>query len=119
VQLLATGHEHLFEHWVERYRDSTGTRRRLDQLVTGGGGAPIYPYLGEPDLGAYRAAAGTDSVRVEHLVRPGPDRGDNPYHYVTVTVDGDRMWLEVESVDWGVGFAPYRSNRATLRDTVP
>jgi hypothetical protein len=29
------------------------------------------------------------------------------------------MWLEVESVDWGVGFAPYRSNRATLRDTVP
>jgi hypothetical protein len=29
------------------------------------------------------------------------------------------MWLEVESVDWGVGFAPYRSNRAVLRDSVP
>lgn len=118
VRLLITGHEHLYEHWVERYRDSAGVRHRMDQLVTGGGGAPIYQYLGEPDLRAYRAAA-ADSVRVEHLVRPGPDRGDNPYHYVVVTVDGDRMWLDVESVDWGVGFAPYRSNRAVLRDSVP
>jgi hypothetical protein len=119
VRLLATGHEHLFEHFVERYRDSTGTVRRIDQLVSGGGGAPIYAYLGEPDLRAYRAASGRDSVRVEHLVRPGPERGDNPYHFVIVSVDGDRMWLEVESVDWGVGFAPYRSNRAVLGDTIP
>ena len=119
VRLLVTGHEHLFEHWVERYRDTSGVTRRMDQLVTGGGGAPLYPYLGEPDLRGYRIAAGADSVRIEHLVRPGPDRGDNPYHYVIVSVDGDRVWLDVESVDWGVGFAPYRTNRTVLRDSVP
>jgi hypothetical protein len=119
VQLLVTGHEHLYEHWVERYRDAQGVRRRMDQLVTGGGGAPIYPYRGEPDLRAYVAASGADSARVDHVVRPGMERGDNPYHFVIVHVDGGRMSLEVLSVDWGTGFAPYRSNRATLRDSVP
>ncbi len=119
VKLLVTGHEHLYEHWVERYRDASGAPRRMDQLVTGGGGAPLYPYMGEPDLRAYRAATGADSARVQHLVRPGMSRGDNPYHYVIVHVDGDRLSLEVLSVDWGQGFAPYSSNRAVLRDTVP
>jgi hypothetical protein len=119
VQLLVTGHEHLFEHWVERYRDAQGVRRRMDQLVTGGGGAPLYGYRGEPDLRAYVAASGAASARVEHLVRPGPEPGDNPYHFVIVNVDGSRISLEVQSVDWGSGFSPYRSNKAVLRDTLP
>ena len=119
VRLIATGHEHLFEHFVERYRDARGTRQRMDQIVSGGGGAPLYQYLGEPDLRAYIAASGADSARVEHVVRPGPNRGDNPFHFVIVHVDGDRLWLEVQSVDWGTGYAPYRSNRAILRDTTP
>lgn len=119
VQLLVTGHEHLYEHWVERYRDAQGVRRRMDQLVTGGGGAPLYAYRGEPDLRAYVAASGADSARVDHLVRPGMERGDNPYHFVVVHVDGDRISLELQAVDWGTGFAPYRSNRAVLRDSVP
>lgn len=119
VQLLVTGHEHLYEHWVERYRDAQGIRRRMDQLVTGGGGAPLYAYRGEPDLRAYLAASGADSARVDHLVRPGMERGDNPYHFVVVHVDGNRISLELQSVDWGTGFAPYRSNRAVLRDSLP
>jgi 3',5'-cyclic AMP phosphodiesterase CpdA len=119
VQLLVTGHEHLYEHWVERYRDAHGAWRRMDQLVTGGGGAPLYPYRGEPDLRAYLTASGADSARVEHLVKPGMEPGDNPYHFVVVNVDGARMTLEVLSVDWGTGFAPYRSNKAALRDSLP
>jgi len=119
VRLLATGHEHLFEHWVERYRDARGTWRRMDELVSGGGGAPLYTYRGEPDLTAYLAAGAADSVRVQHLVRPSTSAGENPYHFVIVHVDGDRLWLDVQSVDWGTGFAPYRSNRAVLRDTIP
>lgn len=119
VRLLLTGHEHLYEHWVERYRDATGVTRRIDQLVTGGGGAPIYQYRGEPDLRAYVAASGADSARVSHLVRPGPERGDNPYHFVIVHVNGEQLSVELQSVDWGSGYAPYRSNRAVLRDSVP
>jgi hypothetical protein len=31
-------------------------------------------------------------------------------------VDGDRLDLEVLSVDWGAGFQPYRSNKTQLQD---
>ena len=123
VNLLVTGHEHFYEHWVERYRDSTGVTRRMDQLVTGGGGAPLYAYHGNPDLRTYIAESGADSSRMEQLARPGRGARDNPYHFVVVHVDGDQMWLEVHGVDWGRGFAPYRTpsrgNRVSLTDGIP
>jgi len=117
VDMLFAGHEHLFEHWVEHWVDSTGKWRRMDQVVTGGGGAPIYTYQGEPDLRQYRLAGRSDSLRVVHYVRPGVDVSDNPPHYVVVHVDGERVWQEVVGVDWGRSFAPYRSNRSPLVDT--
>jgi hypothetical protein len=116
VRMTFSGHEHLFEHWVERYEDSAGRKYRLDHVVTGGGGAPLYPYTGEPDLREYLRSSAAEKVAVEHLVKPGPDRGDNPYHYVVAQVDGDRIKLEVIGVDWGSGFQPYRSRRADLWD---
>ena len=116
VGLLFTGHEHFFEHWVERYRDARGRTRRIDQIVSGGGGAPIYTFRGEPDLRAYVAAAPADSIRLTKLARPGMDAGDNPYHYLLVHVDGARTWLEVIGVDWGRDFQPYRSARSSLTD---
>ncbi len=116
VDMVFTGHDHVFEHWIERYKDGTGQWRRIDQIVSGGGGAPLYPYQGEPDLRAYVDEAAPDSVRVTHLVRPGPKRGDNPYHYVVVHVDGPDVWLDVVGVDWGWKFRPYRSARTSLSD---
>jgi hypothetical protein len=112
VRLLLTGHEHLFEHWVERYTDASGPHR-MDEIVSGGGGAPLYTYTGEPDLSAYSKAA---NVTVEHLARPSSEPGANPFHYVVVHVDGDNLSLEVIPVDWGKGFAPYRSNGTSLND---
>lgn len=119
VNLLVTGHEHFFEHWVERYRDSTGRAKRIDQLVTGGGGAPLYGYLGEPDLRSYVAASGADSSRLQHLVKPGVEPGDNAYHYIIVHVDGPRTWLEIVGIDWGRAYQPYRSARTTMADGPP
>ncbi len=118
VQMLFTGHEHFFEHWVERYIDASGQPRKIDQIVSGGGGAPLYTYQGEPDLRAYVRAAGADSVRLSHLVRPGVSAGENAYHYIVVHVDGPRVSMEVIGVDWGANFAPYRSNRSVLGDTI-
>jgi hypothetical protein len=116
VRLLLTGHEHLFEHWVERYRDASGTHR-IDEIVSGGGGAPLYGYMGEPDVRDYLAAGRADSVTLEHLVRPAVDPGGNPFHFVVVHVDGPRITVEVVAADWGRGFAPYRSRGATLTDS--
>src|SRR5579862_6145002 len=115
VRLLLTGHEHLFEHWVERYVDETGPHR-IDEIVSGGGGAPLYAYTGEPDLRDYVKAGGAAKVAMTHLARPSQDAGGNPFHYVVIHVDGERISLEVVPVDWGRGFAPYRSNKAVLVD---
>lgn len=111
VRLLLAGHEHLFEHWVERYRDASG-EHRLDEVVSGGGGAPLYGYAGEPNVRAYLAANAASNVRLEHLVKPSVDPGGNPHHYVIVHVDGAKIDIEVVGVYWGAGFQPYRS--ATL-----
>jgi 3',5'-cyclic AMP phosphodiesterase CpdA len=116
VALTLSGHEHLFEHWVERYDDPAGRRRRIDHVVTGGGGAPIYSYVGMPDLAEYLKANAAEKVALEQLARPGLAAGDNPYHFVIVQVDGDDLRLEVVGVDWGRGFQPYKSRNAVLKD---
>ncbi len=115
VKLLFAGHDHLFEHWVESYVDSTG-RHRMDLVVTGGGGAPLYIYQGEPDLTQYLQSNEASKVQLDHLVKPGPEPGDNPFHFIIVRVDGDWMDMEVIGVDWGSGYQPYRSNKVELRD---
>jgi hypothetical protein len=93
-----------------------GTTYRRDDVVTGGGGAPIYTYKGEPDLRDYLAASAAQKVRVEHLAKPGPAIEDNPHHFIVVRVDGDR--LSIEAV--GIGpteFKPYKGKtRVTLND---
>ena len=102
VAMLVAGHDHLYDHFVERYADN-GVSYRIDTLVTGGGGAPIYPYVGEPDLRAYSAASAAQGVRVDHLVKPGTTPEENPHHFVVVQVDGDRLSVEVV----GIGPTPY------------
>jgi hypothetical protein len=118
VRLLLTGHEHLFEHWVERYTDASGPHR-IDEIVSGGGGAPLYGYVGRPEVREYLAAGATQKVSLQQLARPAEEPGANPFHYVVVHVDGTRIDVEVVAVDWGRGFAPYRSNRAALSDAAP
>ena len=113
VKLLITGHEHLFEHWIERYSDESGLHR-IDEIVSGGGGAPIYSYSSEPDLTAYVDSAANAHVTVEHLVRPAPDSTGNPHHFVVVHVDGEQMTVEVVGVDGGVGFSPYIGGRLVI-----
>ncbi len=118
VRLLLTGHEHLFEHWVERYTDESGPHR-MDEIVTGGGGAPLSAYSGEPDVRDYLKAGAAEKISLQHLARPSSDPGGNPFHYVVVHVDGEKISVEVIAADWGKGFAPYRSNEATLVDPQP
>ena len=118
VRLLLTGHEHLFEHWVEHYTDATGAHR-IDQIVTGGGGAPLYAYTGEPDLRDYMTANAAMKVSLEHLARPSSEPGANPFHFVVVHVDGEQLSVEVIGADWGKGFMPYKSNGTVMRDRTP
>ena len=115
VRAVFSGHEHLFEHWIEHYSDASGAHR-MDLIVSGGGGAPIYNYTGEPDLTDFIKANAANHVTLQHLVKPSVERGLNPYHYLIVHVDGEKLDMEVFGVDWGSGFQPYRTNKTALQD---
>jgi len=116
VRVLITGHEHFFEHWVERYRSADGSWRRLDQIVSGGGGAPIYTFEGFPDRQRYRRATGNADIRLTHQVRPGPRERDNPHHFLIFRVDGDDISVEYVGVDWGASKRPYKQPIVSLID---
>lgn len=113
VSALLTGHEHLFEHFIETYTDASG-EHKMDLIVSGGGGAPLYLYTGEPDTRPYVQANAAAKVRVAHVVRPGAEPGSNPYHFLLIRVDGDKLEMEVIATDWGAGYQPYKSNRTAL-----
>jgi hypothetical protein len=95
VQMTITGHDHLFDHFIEHYDDASGARQRMDHIVSGGGGAPIYSYRGEQDVRRYAQAAIPTHVEIDHPVRPGVSEADNPHHFLLFEVDGDRVWLQV------------------------
>jgi Calcineurin-like phosphoesterase len=105
VRMTIAGHEHLYEHWVERYSDAAGSHR-IDHVVSGGGGAPTYTYQGDPDVSEYLAAARPLEVSLERVVKPGTAIADNPHHFVVVRVDGDRLSLEVIGTG-PPGYGPY------------
>lgn len=88
----------------------------MDLVVSGGGGAPLYTYTGEPDLRDYLKANEASKIQLEHLVKPGNQDSPTPYHFVLVRVDGDKVDMQVVGVDWGRSFAPYRSNKVELGD---
>jgi 3',5'-cyclic AMP phosphodiesterase CpdA len=109
-----TGHEHVFEHWVERFEDLNTNDFRMDVIVTGGGGGPPYGYRGEPRLTDYLNAGAAERLTVEHLVRPRQRPADNPHHFLIVTVDKDNTTFEVIAVDATAEFRPYTSNKLSL-----
>jgi 3',5'-cyclic AMP phosphodiesterase CpdA len=113
VRMTLAGHDHLLDHFVERYEDH-GKTYRMDHLVSAGGGAPTYVYTGEPDLRAYLDANASEHVRVEHLIRPGPTVADNPHHFVVVRVDGEKISLEVVAGP-PVPYRPYGRARVELK----
>lgn len=113
VRAFFNGHEHYFEHWVERYQDASG-KHRLDHVLTGGGGAPLYAYAGDPDTRGYITAYASEKVTLDRIAKPPAEPGGGAFHYVLVQVDGERINLEVVGVDWGANFQPYRSNKADL-----
>jgi Calcineurin-like phosphoesterase len=117
VRLLLTGHDHLYDHWVERY-DHAGVTYRMDTIITGGGGAPRTGYIGEPDLRAYVAASAAENIRVEHLMRPGDSGAMNPHHFALIRVDGDRLTVEVVAIG-DTPYTPYSGGCAqtTLTDS--
>jgi len=117
VRMTIAGHDHFYDHFVERYDDASGSHR-MDHIVTAGGGAPVYTYRGEPDLDEYAKTAAPQSVRVEHSVHPGSSEQENPHHFLVVEVDENRVWLRVIGVE-SRPFRPYGEPRVELTELVP
>jgi len=114
VRMTLTGHDHLLDHFVERYDDG-GRTYRMDHVVSAGGGAPTYVYTNEPDLQPYLEANASQHVRVEHLMKPGRTVAENPHHFVVIRVDGEKVSLEVVAAPApAVPYRPYGRERVDL-----
>jgi hypothetical protein len=114
VKMTLAGHDHLLDHWVERYDDAKGSHR-MDHVLSGGGGAPTYTFKSDPDLSLYSATAAPQKVRIEHLLTPSRRTEGNPLHFMVIRVDGDKLSLEVVGVDAGPTiYMPYRRPRVEL-----
>jgi Calcineurin-like phosphoesterase len=110
VRMTLTGHDHLLDHWVERYEDA-GKTLRMDHVVTGGGGAPTYVYNGDPDVHGYERTYAAEKVHVDHVMKPGERNVDNPHHFLLIQVDGDKLYLEV----FGTGPTTYKPYQGESR----
>jgi len=110
VRMTISGHDHLLDHWVERYEDG-GKAFRMDHVVTGGGGAPTYVYNGDPDVHAYEEAASAQKVHLDHLMKPGETNAQNPHHFLLIQVDGGKLFLEV----FGTGPTEYKPYQGQSR----
>jgi hypothetical protein len=97
-------------------RECETGKRRLDHLITGGGGAPLYAYAGDPDTRQYIKDNAEQKLTLDRIAKPPYEPGEGAYHYALVKVDDDRISMEVIGVDWGRGYQPYRSNKADLND---
>ena len=117
VRITFAGHDHLFDHWVERYTVA-GIGYRRDDVVSGGGGAPIYTYGGEPAMQQYLAAGEAENVRLSHLMKPGTTAAENPHHFVVIQVEGDRLSLEVVGTA-AIPYTPYNGrSQIDLNDPI-
>jgi hypothetical protein len=114
VAAVISGHEHFFEHWMERYTDASGPHR-MDLIVSGGGGASRYGFSALPETQAYIDAAPASQIQLDQMVRPGP-QSSTPYHYVILHVDGDKIEMEVVAVGTAKPYLPYNdSARVVLK----
>jgi len=115
VAAVIGGHDHEFEHFVEHYTDRTGSHR-MDQIITAGGGAPLYGYSGEPDIADYLQSGATANVKLDHIVKPAVRAADNRFHFSIIRVDGDKLSIEVVGVPATPEFKPYGKDVFELRD---
>jgi hypothetical protein len=79
----------------------------LINRLTSEGGVPYFRVPGNHE------ATTTEAGLRNHL-----NAVSNPYHFVVVHVEGDKLEMEVIGVDWGTTLQPYRTNKVELQDSL-
>jgi 3',5'-cyclic AMP phosphodiesterase CpdA len=94
VQLLMSGHEHIYQHTtVRRHHNGDIDDATLHMVITSGGGAPVRPLSSEREIEyACRDYLGDNFIvdLVQH---------DSAYHFTRVTVTADSLRLDTFRVD--------------------
>ncbi|MFC1573857.1 metallophosphoesterase family protein [Candidatus Latescibacterota bacterium] len=93
VQIVFSGHEHLYEHSVLRYEKSTGmSAGEIHFIISGGGGVPL------------RDTSDTDTCKkyLEHFRNEGFEvelvTYEKKYHYCRVSIDNEQISIDVYEV---------------------
>ena len=93
VQIVISGHEHLYEHTILRYKsESSKSDEELHVIVSGGGGAPLHERSNEMRLEKYKKnylSQGLDTVSI---------RQEEIYHFCFFQIKKDRVNIKVFEV---------------------
>jgi len=93
VQIVISGHEHLYEHNILRYRlDGSKLNHEIHFIVSGGGGSPLHSQSDAKKLAKYRQNYRREGLDVLSVIQ------ERIYHYCLVQIEHDRVTIEVFQV---------------------
>ncbi len=94
VQVVFSGHEHLYGHNILRYRTDEGRTRRMHFVISSGGGVPPRP----------ETSPSEERVRLNDFHERGLDvvhvKQESVHHYTRVYVTADSLTVKTRAVAW-------------------
>ncbi len=93
VQVIFSGHEHIYEHSILQKNPSANDKNnQLHIIVTGSGGAPLRDLRDERTTAQYRKNFRAEGLDVDLIKR------DEIYCYCLVSCDSDKLQINVFEV---------------------
>lgn len=93
VQIIFSGHEHLYEHDIIKIPDRQNqTETKIHLVISGGGGAPLRNEATEKELSRYHRNYQQEGLAVQLM------KQESQFHYCLTTVGPDRIKIAVISV---------------------
>ena len=93
VQIVFSGHEHLYEHSVLLYGKSSGWRAgEIHFIISGGGGVPLRDKSDTRTIKKYQEHFRHEGLEVELVTY------EKKYHFCRVSVDNEQVGIDVYEV---------------------
>jgi len=93
VQIIFSGHEHVFERNILKYKNhESDNEEEIQIIITGGGGSPIRDITDPEKMQDYLDHFKNEGLNITHV------RQDGIHHYCVVEIDSQKIKIDVMEV---------------------